>query len=219
LSTTPKTGDVLKVKFEGNVHTVYLNGVQAAQITDSHNQTATKCGFLIYTTSARVDDFSIESLTSSYTDGSITYDTKQSIYSDSSTTFDTKQTIYSDSSVSFDTQQTITQGGIDGSISFDTKQTVYSDSSVGFDTKQSLYRDSSVGFDTKQSFYVDGFVSFDTSQIIEKIDWVDGSVSFDTLQLITEPPKLPIIELSFTTQNTLDLSSETEREVSLNFNI
>lgn len=41
----PANGDVLKVVLAGNLITCYVNNVQVLQITDAHNNTATKHGF------------------------------------------------------------------------------------------------------------------------------------------------------------------------------
>ena len=65
-SGTVADGDVIRFRFEGNVITVYQNGTQRIQVTDSFNSTATQYGLVeAGFTGARWDDFSITDLTPS----------------------------------------------------------------------------------------------------------------------------------------------------------
>lgn len=64
-STTPASGDVLKLDMSGSSLTVYVNGVSRITATDGFNSTATKHGLWAYSanfTAARWDNFSITDL-------------------------------------------------------------------------------------------------------------------------------------------------------------
>lgn len=55
-------GDVVKIQVRGNVHTIFVNGVQRAQVTESAHATATKVGFSSNSTSSRWDDITVHRL-------------------------------------------------------------------------------------------------------------------------------------------------------------
>lgn len=54
--------DVIKIQVRGNVHTIFVNGIQRAQVTDSAHLTGTKVGFSTNSTTARIDDFIIRTV-------------------------------------------------------------------------------------------------------------------------------------------------------------
>lgn len=55
--------DIVKVICNGNVIKVYINDTLATTVTDTFNQTATKCGLFTYQSiSSRIDNFKVESL-------------------------------------------------------------------------------------------------------------------------------------------------------------
>jgi hypothetical protein len=55
-------GDVVKIQVRGNVHTIKVNGVQRAQVTDSAHLTGTKVGFSTNSTTSRFDDITVHKL-------------------------------------------------------------------------------------------------------------------------------------------------------------
>ena len=57
---TCKDGDVLQVKLEGNLFTIIINGSTIYTGGAYDNTTATKCGFALYQTYGRIDNFGIK---------------------------------------------------------------------------------------------------------------------------------------------------------------
>jgi hypothetical protein len=177
------TGDVLTFLLNGSSITIQKNGTTVLTVTNTFNQTSTMHGLSSNNNTALFDNFQVEDLSTggtTFTDASITFDTKQSIYNDGTLNLDTNQTIYNDSSVSYVLNQTIYS---DSFVSFETIQqiqVVSADGSILFDSKQTIYNDSFITNGTKQNFYQDGSFTFETIQVID--NGINSSMEYSTKQ-------------------------------------